>query len=81
MVDGVSSFPTKKRISWRLKGAETVSVPPVQYYIGMRRKKKAIHEKLEINLSLAEPPWETESRQWSTEMGRGHTWPGRGSYL
>ena len=73
--------PTKKWISRRVKGVETVSVTPAQYYPGRRRKKKAIHARSAIDFSIGEPPWAIGSMQWRMETGRGRTRPGVGSYF
>ena len=63
-------------MSRRVKGVETVSVPPVQYSPGRRRKNKAIQARSEISLPLGELPWAIESMQWRMETGRGRTIPG-----
>ena len=70
--------PTKNWMSRRLKGVETVSVPPTQYSLGRRRKKKAIQARSAIALSLGDPLLETDSMQWRMETGRGRTLPGAG---
>ena len=43
MVDGGGWFLTKNFIYCRLKEVDTVPVPPAQYSLGLRRKKKLIH--------------------------------------
>ena len=56
---------------WRVKGVETVSVPPVQYLPVQSRKKNMIQARSEIPLYLGEPPWATEFMQWRMETGGG----------
>ena len=67
---------TKNWMSRRVKGVETVSVPPAQYSPGQRRKKKEIKASSAIAFPLGDPPWVIESMQWRMETGRGHTLPG-----
>ena len=56
-----------------------MSVPPVQYSPGQRRKKKAIQARSAIYLPLGELPWAIESMQWRMETGRGSNITGGGS--
>ena len=81
LVAWVSWVPTNNWMSRRVKGVETVSVPPAQYYPGRRRKKNAIQARSAITLPLGEPLWATESMQWRMETGRGRNLPGGGSYF
>ena len=81
VVDWVGWYPTKNWISRRLKGVETVSVPPAQYSLGRRRKKKVIQARSAIFLSLLVPLLATEYMQWRMETGRGRTLPGAGYYF
>ena len=39
VVDGVGWLKMKNWMYWRIKGVETVYVPPVNYSLGQRRKK------------------------------------------
>ena len=54
LVAWVSWFPTNNWMSRRVKGVETVYVPPAQYYPGRRRKKNAIQARSAITLPLGE---------------------------
>ena len=76
VVAWVGWVPTKNLMSRRVKGVETVSVPPAQYSLGRRRKEKAIQERYAIDLPIGKLPWAIESIQWSMETGRGRTLPG-----
>ena len=74
-------LPMNNCMSRRLKGVVTVSVPPVQYYPGRSRKKKAIQARSAIRWSRWEPLLAAESMQWRIETGRGRTILGEGSYF
>ena len=56
MVAWVGWVTTKNWMLRRLKGVETVSVPPAQYSPGQRRKKKVIQERSAIALPLGDLP-------------------------
>ena len=58
---------------WRRKKWWTVSAPPLQYYPGLRRKKKAIHAMFLMVFCLCVPTWWEASRAWRTETGIGQT--------
>ena len=79
LVDWVGWVTTKNWMLRRVKGVETVSVPPAQYSPGRRRKNNAIQARSAIDWSLEEPPWETESIKWRMETRRGRNLPGGGS--
>ena len=79
VVAWVDWSPTKDWMSHKLKGVETVSVPPAHYSRGWRRNRKAIQARSEIALPLGELPWMIGSIQWRMETGRGLTLPGEGS--
>ena len=68
-------------MSGRVKGMETVSIPPTQYSPGRRRKKKSIQDRSMITLPIGELPWEIESMQCRMETGRGRNILGGGSSL
>ena len=76
LVDWVGWAPTKNWMSRRVKGVETVSVPPAQYSPVRSRKKNEIQARSAIAIPLGDPPWATESMQWRVETGRGRTLPG-----
>ena len=79
LVDWLGWVHTKNWMSRRLKGVETMSVPPAQYCPGQRRKKNVIQARSEISFPLGEPPWVTDSMQCRMETGRGDTLLGGGS--
>ena len=58
-----------------------MSVPPLQYLPVHRKKENAIQESLVKACSHLVPTCTMESRVWRVDIGRGHTWEGRGSYL
>ena len=65
VVAGLGWVSMNNWMSRRVKGFETVSVPPVQYSPGRSRKKNAIQTRLDIARYLGEPPWATESMKRS----------------
>ena len=54
---------------------------PAQYYLGWRRKKKAIYVRSEMAWSLRDLTYMKESMQWKMEIGRGRNRPGGGYYF
>ena len=56
LVAWVGWVPTNNWMLQRVKGVETVSVLPAQYYLGQRRKNKAIHARSAIDLPLGDLP-------------------------
>ena len=57
--------------SLSLKGCWEVTVPPLQYLSGCRRKKNATQVRSMIAIFLAVIPWEAVSKSWMTLTGRG----------
>ena len=53
----VICWMTNKWMSWRLKGADTFYVPPVQYSLGMRSNNKATQVRSAMAWSRVYPPW------------------------
>ena len=57
----------------RLKGCWEVSVPPLHYLPGRRRKKKATQVRSLIAIFLKVVPWTAVSKAWVDLRGRVRT--------
>ena len=65
--------PMKNQTSLRRKGWRELSVPPLQYYLVQRSKKKATQVRSLVEIFLGVVPWASVSKAWMTLTGRGLT--------
>ena len=68
-------FPMNHWMSWRMKGVDTMSVPPASYSPSLGRKNSTTHARLDMDWYLAGTPWAAYSLQCIMYIEVGWTWP------